>query len=66
MKISYEELNLVGLKEKKAKKLSNKAGWHIRVTERDGYPIVITRDYRTDRINVSVDQEIVTEVFGIG
>lgn len=66
MKISYEDLNLVGLKEKKAKKLSNKAGWHLRVTIRDGYPIVITRDYRVDRINISVENEIVIEVFGIG
>ena len=64
--IPYEELDLVGKKVKKAKKLSNKAGLHLRVVSRDGKPLITTRDYRVDRLNVATNNEIVTEVLGIG
>lgn len=64
--IDYEDLDLVGLKEKKAKKKANKAGYHLRVIERDGLPCVITRDYRTDRLNVAVANEEILEVISVG
>lgn len=64
--MDYEDLDLIGLKEKKAKKMANKAGYHLRVIERDGLPCIITRDYRTDRLNVVVANQEILEVINVG
>lgn len=38
----------------------------IRVTNRNGVPRIVTRDYHTDRINVYVVEGIITRVGGRG
>ena len=49
---------LIGLTPAEAEALVEGA---IRVTERDNQPLVVTRDYRLDRINVAtVDGKIVS------
>ena len=57
---------LVGLAFVDAEKVATDAGWRLRRTEIDGKAAIVTCDYRTDRINVSVVDGIVTEVAGIG
>lgn len=37
----------------------------VRVVKIDGEPCIITADFRTDRINVEVENDIITEVDGI-
>lgn len=41
-------------------------GYTLRMTKVDGQPAICTRDYRIDRINVSVENGIVTELTGRG
>ena len=49
---------LIGLTPAEAEALVEGA---IRVTERDNQPLIVTRDYRLDRINVAtVDGKIVS------
>ena len=66
MRVPYEELDLIGLTEKKAKKVANKAGWHLRVICRDDIDVPITSDYRIDRINVIVYKGTIREVVDVG
>ena len=41
-------------------------GWHIRCVKRDGEYTIVTRDYRTDRLNVEVEGGVVVKVKSIG
>jgi len=41
-------------------------GMAMRVVERDGEPLMVTEDYRTDRINVVVADGVVVAIDGIG
>ena len=41
-------------------------GGEMRVVERDGEPLMVTEDYRTDRINVVVADGVVVAINGIG
>ncbi|USN15387.1 hypothetical protein KIKIMORA_02410 [Brevundimonas phage vB_BpoS-Kikimora] len=41
-------------------------GMTIRETFRNGSVLVVTKDYRTDRINVATDAGYITSVSGIG
>ena len=41
-------------------------GMVMRVVERDGEPLMVTEDYRTDRINVVVADGVVVAIDGIG
>jgi len=41
-------------------------GMVMRVVERDGEPLMVTEDYRTDRINVVVVDGVVVAIDGIG
>lgn len=38
----------------------------IRVTKIDGQPCVVTHDFRLDRINVEIENGIITNVTGLG
>lgn len=38
----------------------------LRVIKMNGHPCCITRDYRTDRINVSIEGGVIIDVTGIG
>lgn len=52
-------VTVVGLAEAEAIKAVEEAGFHAQVTEREGNYFVITRDYRTDRINLKVKDGLV-------
>ena len=41
-------------------------GGTVRVVEEDGVELVVTDDYRTDRVNVAVDGGVVTRIVGAG
>lgn len=53
---------LVGMKEEVAKLCADLNEWGYRVGERDGEFFALTRDYRIDRITVSITKGIITEV----
>lgn len=43
-----------------------KTGMKVRETIRNGMVQIVTKDYRTDRINVATDAGYITSVSGIG
>jgi hypothetical protein len=50
----------VGLHEDVATDLAHDDGYEtVRITRRDGNAFVVTRDYRTDRINFNIEQHLV-------
>lgn len=53
---------LVGLREDEATKVATGYGWTVRVAERDGESFMLTTDYRTDRVNLTVKDGVVTAV----
>lgn len=53
---------LVGLSEEEATKVATGNGWAVRVAERDGESFMLTTDYRTDRVNLTVKNGRVTAV----
>lgn len=57
---------IVGLSENEAKNLVKEYGYSIRVEIEDGTLYWGTQDIRNDRINVQVDNNLITKVFGIG
>lgn len=61
-----DDLDVIGLEESKARKYCSKNGWHMRVVKRDGNYTVCTRDYRTDRLNVIVENDVVSDIQGVG
>lgn len=57
------EQDLVGLTEKSAVEVAESQGWIVRVVSRDGEEFPITMDYSTARVNLTVVDDIVTEVY---
>ena len=53
---------LIGMKEEVAKLCADSNAWGYRVGERDGEFFALTRDYRIDRITVSITKGIITAV----
>lgn len=53
---------LIGMKEDAAQLCAGLNQWGYRVGERDGEFFALTRDYRIDRITVSITKGIITEV----
>lgn len=53
---------LVGLTEDEATKTATANGWAVRIAMRDGEPFTLTMDYRQDRVNLTVEKNVVTEV----
>jgi hypothetical protein len=53
---------LVGLSEDEAAKVATGQGWTVRIAERDGEAFMLTTDFRTDRVNLSVTAGTVTAV----
>lgn len=49
----------VGLDERDSKDLAASLGLVTRLVKLDGYALVVTRDYRTDRVNLEVSRELV-------
>lgn len=52
--------NLVGLTEEAAKAKITELGMKVRVRNRDGETFMGTCDYRTDRVNLSIDNGKIT------
>lgn len=51
----------IGLSEDDATAQAVDDGYHVRITSRDGNYVTATRDYRTDRINFTVQAQVVTQ-----
>jgi len=64
--IDEASTKLVGLTLDEATKVADELGWTIRVTTLDGEPQVVTWDLRTDRVNLSVTNGVVTAVDNVG
>lgn len=52
---------LIGMIEKDAYQLISNAGFFPRITKRDNKAYICTRDYRTDRINLEIENDIVVK-----
>ena len=39
---------------------TQRAGFELRLVEIDGEPLITTKDYRTDRVNVVIENNFVT------
>jgi hypothetical protein len=58
--------NLIGLDEERAEVEVKNRHWIMRVVQKNKQSMVGTCDLREDRVNVVVNQGVVTEVMGIG
>lgn len=62
--ISAEEANtLLGMSEAEATSAAEANGWVVRVAARDGEQFALTMDYNSQRVNLTVDNGVVTYVF---
>lgn len=59
---AFSPSSLVGLSLVDARTVAEANGFALRVVSRDGKRGMVTQDYRTDRINVSVVDDKVTKV----
>lgn len=51
----------IGLTEDEATAQAINNGYHVRITSRDGNYFAVTRDYRADRINFTLQAQFVTQ-----
>lgn len=70
-KITDDEMNMMqflleDLPVELATKKALKFGYSLRVVKLDGKPLIVTGDHRTDRVNVSVENGIVTKFEFVG
>ena len=54
---------LVGLSEQQAAAQAAANGWPFRVAERDGEQLLLTQDYNEERVNVAVQNGVVTRAW---
>lgn len=54
---------LAGLTQEQAEAAATAAGYTTRVVSVDGEPRMMTMDYRTDRINLEIDDDQVTRAY---
>lgn len=59
-----EYADLIGKTVEEARTL--RPGYRIRVGRIDGEPCICTRDYRLDRINVHLENNVIVKVTGVG
>lgn len=57
---------LVGLPLARAEAEALHRGWTVRVARQDGEDLALTDDYSPTRVNVAVQDDVVTEVVSIG
>lgn len=57
---------LIGKKIDDARTMADRYDYVIRLVKRNGVALVCTCDYRTNRINVEIVDDVVTKVRGIG
>ena len=53
---------LIGLTEAEAQKVASELGWQVRVAMRDGEAFMLTKDYQTNRVNLTIVAGSVTAV----
>lgn len=53
---------LIGLTEQEATKTAQSKGWIVRVAARDGEYFMLTSDYVSNRVNLTVEKSLVTSV----
>jgi hypothetical protein len=53
---------LIGLTEAEAQKVATELGWQVRVAMRDGEAFMLTSDYQTNRVNLTIAKGFVTAV----
>ena len=53
---------LIGLTEAEAQKVATEMGWQVRVAMRDGEAYMLTKDYQTNRVNLTITKGYVTAV----
>ena len=53
---------LLGLTEAEAQKVAAELGWQVRVAMRDGEAFMLTTDYQTKRVNLTITKGLVTNV----
>jgi hypothetical protein len=53
---------LVGLTEKVATACAENEGWGVRIIAKDGEEYMVTADYRSDRVNLTIVNDAVTAV----
>jgi hypothetical protein len=61
----YDARGLVGLRVRKARAVAARHDCELRVVRRHGESLVVTQDFRTDRINVAVRDRVVRRIVGI-
>ncbi len=54
---------LIGMNVDEVETLAASKGFLTRIVERDGESFIVTMDYRTNRVNLTVEKDIVTQVF---
>lgn len=61
--LSQDEVDgLIGLTEQEAIKTAESKGWIVRIAARDGQYFMLTSDYVTNRVNLTVKKTLVTSV----
>ena len=53
---------LIGLTEAEAQKVATELGWQVRIAMRDGEAFVLTLEYLTNRVNLTITKGFVTAV----
>jgi hypothetical protein len=53
---------LIGLTEAEAQKVAAELGWQVRVAMRDGEAFMLTTDFQTNRVNLTITKGLVTNV----
>jgi len=53
---------LIGLSEDEARKVAEEMGWTVRVAMRDGEAFMLTTDFQTNRVNLTITEGSVTAV----
>jgi hypothetical protein len=62
--ITNEEANtLLGMSEQEATSTAEANGWVVRIAARDGEQFALTMDYNPKRVNLTVDNGVVSDVF---
>jgi hypothetical protein len=54
----------VGKTLTEANEIAKDAGFITRIVERDGNSFILTMDYRTDRLNFRVSNDIIVDIYG--
>lgn len=58
---SFDLVSVVGMEYEDALQSIVAAGYRPRLVRRDGYALMATRDYRLDRINLQISNNVVTD-----